>query len=76
MLLSMEREKKESRHGKKIYFFFLSLAIIFSVAGFATYAEDKTMIFVSPNGNDNSSGTMFIKLTATKRLCSPPAALT
>ena len=54
----MEREKKESRHGKKIYFFFLSLAIIFSVAGFATYAEDKTMIFVSPNGNDNSSGTI------------------
>lgn len=58
MLLSMERDQKESRHGKKFISFFLSLAIIFSVAGFATYAEDKIMIFVSPNGNDNSSGTI------------------
>lgn len=36
----------------------LSLAIIFSVAGFAAYAEDKKMIFVSTNGNDTWSGTI------------------
>lgn len=43
---------------KKFISVFLSLAIIFSVAGFTAYAEDKNMIFVSPNGNDNSSGTI------------------
>ena len=43
---------------KKFISVLLSLAIIFSVAGFAAYAEDKNMIFVSPNGNDNSSGTI------------------
>lgn len=42
---------------KKFISVMLSLAIIFSLAGFAAYAEDKNMIFVSPSGNDNSSGT-------------------
>lgn len=42
---------------KKFISVMLSLAIILSVAGFAAYAEDKNMIFVSPSGNDNSSGT-------------------
>ena len=43
---------------KKVVSVLLSLAIIFSAAGFAAYAEDKNMIFVSPSGNDNSSGTI------------------
>ena len=43
---------------KKVVSVFLSLAIIFLAAGFAAYAEDKNMIFVSPSGNDNSSGTI------------------
>ena len=38
MLLSMEREQKDSRHGKKFYFFFFfHRQLFFSVAGFATY---------------------------------------
>lgn len=43
---------------KKVVSVLLSLAIIFLAAGFAAYAEDKNMIFVSPSGNDNSSGTI------------------
>ncbi len=43
---------------KKVVSVLLSLAIIFSAAGFAAYAEDKNMIFVSPSGNDNLSGTI------------------
>jgi len=43
---------------KKFVSVFLSIAIIFSVAGLAAYAEDKNLIFVSPNGSDNSSGTI------------------
>ena len=43
---------------KKFISVFLSLVIILSAAGFAAYAEDECMIFVSPNGNDNSSGTI------------------
>ena len=43
---------------KKVVSVLLSLAIIISAAGFAAYAEEKNMIFVSPSGNDNSSGTI------------------
>ena len=43
---------------KKVVSVLLLLAIIFLAAGFAAYAEDKNMIFVSPSGNDNSSGTI------------------
>lgn len=43
---------------KKIVSLLLSLITVFSAASLTVYAEDKSMIFISTNGNDGASGSI------------------